>query len=107
VANEILARKKKMILAIDPSNDKSDARSLRSSMAKQVKQLLQQETVKEILIEGGATAAAIIKELRIETLEAQYEWQRGVVRMKTGQWYINFKPGSYPLTQQIKELFSH
>lgn len=107
VANEILARKKKMILAIDPSNDKSDAQTLRSSMAKQVRQLLQQETVKEILIEGGATAAAIIKELGIETLEAEYEWQRGVVRMRTCQWYINFKPGSYPLAQQIKELFSH
>lgn len=108
IANEILLKKQKMVLAIDPATgDKTDAQTLRSVMAKQVQQLLQQETVKEILIEGGATAAAILKELGIETLEAAYEWQRGAVRMKAGQWHINFKPGSYPLPEQVKELFSH
>ena len=108
VANELLTKKQKLLLAFDPEmNDKKDAGSLRVSMAKQVKQLLQQETVKEIMIEGGATAAAIIKELGIETLEADHEWQRGSVRMKAGQWYISFKPGSYALPAEIKELFSH
>ncbi|HEX2629491.1 MAG TPA: four-carbon acid sugar kinase family protein [Chitinophagaceae bacterium] len=108
VANELLAKKQKLILAFDPAmNITKDAVMLRSSMAKQVKQLLQQETVKEILIEGGATAAAIIKELNIEMLEADYEWQRGAVRMKAGQCYISFKPGSYELPTEIKELFSH
>lgn len=104
----VLGQHQQAILAIDPSvgNDVS-AETLRTAMANHVKEILQRETIKEILIEGGSTAAAIIRELGIEYLQTEAEWERGVVRMKAGNWHINFKPGSYQLPVEIKELFSH
>jgi D-threonate/D-erythronate kinase len=104
----VFAQHQKAILAIDPlvGTDVS-AETLRTTMASYVKEILQRETIKEILIEGGATAAAIIRELGIEYLQTEAEWERGVVRMKEGDCHINFKPGSYQLPVEIKELFSH
>ena len=74
-------------------------------MAKAVREILKQKTVKEIFIEGGSTAAAILQELNIKKLIPVNELQRGVVRMKVNDLFITVKPGSYELPEQIKELY--
>ena len=61
---------------------------------------------KEIFIEGGSTAAAILEELNIKNLAPINELERGVVRMIANDLFITVKPGSYELPQQIKELYS-
>jgi uncharacterized protein YgbK (DUF1537 family) len=78
---------------------------LRVTMAKAIKKILEQGNVKELFIEGGSTAAAILAELGINRLLLVNELQRGVVRMKAKDIYITVKPGSYSLPEQIKELY--
>jgi uncharacterized protein YgbK (DUF1537 family) len=104
----VLAKNNKAIIAIDPAiGDAIPPESLRSIMARRVKEILQRETIKELFIEGGATAAAILQQLGIDSLATECEWERGVVRMKANDWLINFKPGSYQLPAAIKEFISH
>ena len=64
------------------------------------------ELVKEIFIEGGSTAAAILEEIKIKQLSPVNELQRGVVRMKANDLLITVKPGSYELPEEIKRLFT-
>ena len=71
-----------------------------------LKKIVEENEVKEIFIEGGSTAAAILKELRIEKLYVVNELQRGVVRMKAGDLFITVKPGSYKMPEQIKDLYT-
>jgi len=100
---DIIKKNQKAVIAIDESTD--TALSLRTKMAKAVKEIVKREAIKEIFIEGGSTAAAILEELNIKTLEPTDELSRGVVRMKTGNLYITVKPGSYDLPEQIKRLY--
>ena len=101
---DIIKCKQKVAIAIDESAD--SARSLRTKMAKAVKEIVKREKVKEIFIEGGSTAAAILQELKITVLEPTDELSRGVVRMKADSLFITVKPGSYELPEQIKRLYS-
>jgi len=75
-------------------------------MAKAVKEIVVRENVKEIFIEGGSTAAAVLEELGITKLTPVNELIRGVVRMKAGDLFITVKPGSYQLPSEIIELYS-
>jgi D-threonate/D-erythronate kinase len=79
---------------------------LRTIMAKAVRQVIERETIAELFIEGGSTAAAIFEELKIKNLTPVNELQRGTLRMKAGPLHITVKPGSYELPLQIKDLFS-
>ena len=99
-----IRKEQKAIIAIDDSLVTS--LELRTIMAKAVKEIVQRESIKEIFIEGGSTAAAVLQELNIKKLEPVNELERGVVRMKAGDLFITVKPGSYGLPQQIKELYS-
>jgi uncharacterized protein YgbK (DUF1537 family) len=101
---DIIEKQQKVVIAIDESE--VSALELRTSMAKAVKEILKRKSIKEIFIEGGSTAAAILEELNIRKLSPVNELQRGVVRMKAGDLVITVKPGSYELPQQIKELYS-
>ncbi|MGC4102881.1 four-carbon acid sugar kinase family protein [Ferruginibacter sp.] len=103
-AGKQLGQQKKLLLAID--EPKADALALRTAMAAAVKQIVENEKVQEIFIEGGSTAAAILQELQITTLIPVNELQRGVVRMKAGGLFITVKPGSYPLSNEIIQLYS-
>lgn len=110
---EIIKKNGKAVLAIDESKDSSQ--SLRTRMAKAVKEIVEGEKIKEIFIEGGSTAGAILKELNIKTLEPTDEPGRGVVRLrslytsskqvKPSHLFITVKPGSYELPKQINELY--
>ena len=98
-----IRNKQKAVIAIDESAD--SALSLRTKMAKAINEIVKRETIKEIFIEGGSTAAAILEELNIKNLAPTDELSRGVVRMKAGRFFITVKPGSYELPEQIKRLY--
>lgn len=99
----LIRQQGKAVIAIDESNE--SALILRSAMAKAVKAIVVRENVKEIFIEGGSTATAVLDELNIKRLTPVNELSRGVVRMKAGDLFITVKPGSYQLPNEIKELY--
>jgi uncharacterized protein YgbK (DUF1537 family) len=101
---DIIKQKQKAVIAIDETN--ASALSLRTNMAKAVKEIAQRESIKEIFIEGGSTAAAILQELDIKKLSPVNELERGVVRMKAKDLFITVKPGSYELPGEILRLYS-
>jgi uncharacterized protein YgbK (DUF1537 family) len=103
-AGEIIKQKGKAIIAID--NASGSPLELRTAMAKAVKEIVERENIKEIFIEGGSTAAAVLQELSITQLSPVNELQRGVVRMKANDLFITVKPGSYPLPNEIIKLYS-
>jgi len=100
----IIKEQKKLVIAIEESNE--TALVLRTTMARAVKEMVTRENIKEIFIEGGSTAAAVLEELGIKMLIPVNELSRGVVRMRTGDLFITFKPGSYQLPEEILKLYS-
>jgi D-threonate/D-erythronate kinase len=106
-AIDIIQNKKQLILAFDDETNFTDTvTDLRNRMAVITKQLNVKGVVKELFIEGGSTAAAILEELSIKILEPVNELSRGVVRMNADDLFITVKPGSYELPKEIMELFS-
>ena len=104
---DVLEQKQNAIIAFKSEIIPSDklAADLRSIMAKAVKAVVAQNKIAELFIEGGSTATAILQELGINKLSPVNELARGVVRMKAGELYITAKPGSYELSNEIKQLF--
>ena len=100
----IIKEKGKAVIAIGGS--KQTALTLRTIMAKAVAAIVAKENIKEIFIEGGSTAAAVLEELNIKKLIPVNELSRGVVRMKAGDLFITVKPGSYQLPEEILKLYS-
>lgn len=87
-------------IAIHPSLKKHAISALlvRTIMAEAIAQLAVEIEIKEYLIEGGSTAAAVLKALGIDTLYPLQELAPGVIRMGTKenkQLQITLKPGSY------------
>ena len=104
----ILNKQKKAVIAIKDEDVDPwyvSAVHLRKTMAEVVKRTLNKTAVKEIFIEGGSTAASILRELGIERLSVIDELERGVVRMKAGDLFITVKPGSYKIPEQVRELY--
>lgn len=104
-ANNIIQQQNKLVIAIDESS--ATAADLRKTMAKAVIGIVARESIKEIFIEGGSTAAAVLEEMGIKKLIPVNELSRGVVRMKAGDLFITVKPGSYQLPEQIKKILNH
>ena len=104
---DLLRKQQKAVIAIDKKTvpPAASALSLRTVMAKAVKYCLENETVKELFIDGGSTGAAVLHELNIEHLVPVNVLQRGVVRMKAAELFITVKPGSYKWPQQIMNLY--
>lgn len=99
----ILKTENKLLLAIDDSV--REASVLRLDMAKVAREIINSSGIKEIFIEGGSTAAAVLQELQINKLQPENELSRGVVRMKAGELFITVKPGSYALPDEVKRLY--
>jgi len=100
----VLEKQQRLILAIDePTGTASETRNAMAAIAKQ---LIEESGVKEIFIEGGATAASLLSELVIGELVPVNELQRGVVRMQSNEYFITVKPGSYQLPPVIEEIYS-
>ena len=93
-------------MAFDDVDFSLSAAELRQWMATVVKKVIEAAGIKELFIEGGSTAAAILQELNIKMLEPVNELSRGVVRMKADDLFITVKPGSYQLPDEITKLFS-
>ena len=99
----MIKKNSKAVIAIKETA--ASALTLRTAMSKAVREILKRKTVKEIFIEGGSTAAAILHELDIKKLTPVNELQRGVVRMKVNDLFITVKPGSYKMPEQVRELY--
>jgi D-threonate/D-erythronate kinase len=71
---------------------------LKSRMAEVISRLLATCSVTELLLEGGATAFAILQKQGWKNLIPIEEWAPGIVRMQVKDCsglYLTFKPGSY------------
>ncbi len=96
----LLERNKKAIIAIDESmtaNSKVTAADLREKKAMVVAVVLQKTLIKELLIEGGSTAAAIINQLNFNRFFPVSEPGAGVIKMNVANsdLLLTLKPGSY------------
>ncbi|WP_207492351.1 four-carbon acid sugar kinase family protein [Aridibaculum aurantiacum] len=93
-----LLESQKAIVAIDEASTKlASAGELREKTAGVVQQVLEQVAVKELVVEGGSTAASIIGKQQFKKLIPVQELSPGVIRMKVeGQdLFMTIKPGSY------------
>ena len=64
--------------------------------------------VKDLLIEGGATAYAVVSELGFTAFQPTEELQQGVVRMKVmgvEGLHLTIKPGSYAWPREWLKVF--
>lgn len=68
---------------------------LRKTMAETAKKLIDTQNPAYLIIEGGATAFAILEATSWNTFSITQELAPGVVAMKHGQTTIIMKPGSY------------
>nr|WP_294794316.1 four-carbon acid sugar kinase family protein [uncultured Mucilaginibacter sp.] len=78
--------------------------NLREKTAILVEKVFKRIEVKELLIEGGATASAIIKQLNLTQFTPVQEFSTGVVRMKAilrDDLFLTLKPGSYSWPSQV------
>lgn len=81
----------------------AEADAIRTSMADTVSMLQGHRMPKELIIEGGATAQAVLDALKIDVLIPTTEHAPGVIRNKVPEkeLAITLKPGSYPWTEEL------
>ena len=94
------SKKHKLVLTISEKNisfpDSSSVLKQRMSMV--VRSLVEHCDIKELLIEGGATAYSILNILNCKTLIPVQELSPGVIRMENSLFptmHLTIKPGSY------------
>ncbi|MEI6949546.1 four-carbon acid sugar kinase family protein [Paraflavisolibacter sp. H34] len=87
------------LVAIDPdtaTGAEASAASLRQKMALAMQKVFAEAPISELLIEGGATASAILRQLGLTRFFPLQELAPGVIRMRTPSGVcITLKPGSY------------
>lgn len=98
---EMLEKEAKAIMAFDNTSlPKNIAASLlRKTKAQAVQMILEKMIIRELVIEGGATAAAILNGLNFHRFIPTQELLPGVIRMQVKEnpnCFITLKPGSYP-----------
>jgi len=100
----LLEKHNRAVIAIDPDGYSYSARHLRDSMAIAIYHLLKRTTPTEIIIEGGATAYAILNAIGWHTFVPEQELAPGLVRMRVAEapdLFVTVKPGSYPWPDAI------
>lgn len=99
-AQRLMAEHDSLLLRIPQqiSHDEGRALKLRHQMAETVLALLAEGRFEEVVIEGGATAFTILKQLHWGELAIADEIAPGVVRLHHAPsgTHLTFKPGSYP-----------
>jgi D-threonate/D-erythronate kinase len=107
-ANEtanLLQQHGKAVMAIPQENDAVyEAKHLRRQMALAVKAVFDQVAVRELVIEGGSSAAAILEELNINSIFPTQEISAGVIRNAAPAYtdlHITLKPGSYKWSNEV------
>ena len=95
----ILIKHGKAIIAIgENENGEANAEQLREKLSDAVNLVLQKNGVRELLIEGGSTAFAVLQKAGFSSFMPTEELRQGVVRMQVeGQphLHLTIKPGSY------------
>jgi uncharacterized protein YgbK (DUF1537 family) len=93
------------IVAIDPqSAENASAYELRERVAVAVAKVLQHTSVHELFIEGGSTAAAILRKSGITRFQPVEQLAPGVIRMQADAkqaLFFTVKPGSYDWPENI------
>ena len=96
------------VIAIDAAegfDQPMSASLLRTVMAGEVGRIMREVAIGELIIEGGATAYAILQQLGLRTFYPEEELAPGVIRMSAPSapgLYITVKPGSYQWPERIK-----
>lgn len=91
----------KAIISIDPittEGAKTNAVTLREKTAQLVKKVCQKIAIQELLLEGGATASAVLNQLALHRFYPIQEIAPGVVHMSVEEHQnlsLTLKPGSY------------
>lgn len=105
LAQEIVHKIEKqgsVLLAVAPTVT-ADAQQVRESMAQVMASVQHTDTVQELIIEGGATARAVLEALHMDTLLPIWEYGQGVIRSSVPETdcTVTLKPGSYPWTEKL------
>lgn len=102
-----IEQKDKVIIAVDSLEcnevEKLPCR-IKEVFATVVKKVLEKVSLDELLIEGGATAYAIIEHLEYKKFYPEQELAQGVIRMKIEQvkkMHLTLKPGSYQWNESV------
>ena len=96
----MLAGSGRAAIAVHPAvkEDSTDALTIRTIMAEAAAYIAGRIQINEWLIEGGSTAAAVIRKLDIDTLYPEVSLGPGITRMRArgkDGLYVTLKPGSY------------
>jgi uncharacterized protein YgbK (DUF1537 family) len=98
-------RKQKILLSVDPFAQPAAAPDeVKTLLSKFALALVHRCHIREVWIEGGATAYACMQAGGWATLTPVHEYARGVVRMRVSgevDFYITIKPGSYPWPKNL------
>ncbi|MFA9390204.1 MAG: four-carbon acid sugar kinase family protein [Prolixibacteraceae bacterium] len=102
-ANEItanLVEGQRVMVTIDHSNEMEMAQtaSIKENIGLLISNVIKKVNINDLLIEGGATTSAILKQMNITKLYPFREFDHGVIQMKVDAYpelCITTKPGSY------------
>jgi uncharacterized protein YgbK (DUF1537 family) len=100
----LLQIQNRALIAIDPAWYRYSTHELRASMATAVHHILRRTQPAELIIEGGATAYAILDAIGWHTFIPEQELAPGLVRMRVAEapdLFVTVKPGSYPWPDAI------
>jgi uncharacterized protein YgbK (DUF1537 family) len=78
-------------------------------IANMVRTVLRKISVKNLLVEGGATVSCIIKTMGWNKFQPLYEYSKAVIRLKIEEepgCTLIVKPGSYPWPEEIFKLIN-
>lgn len=97
---QVYNENKKLVLRISDQiiEFEGSSKILKNRMSNVVKQLLENTSINELFIEGGATAYDLLQKLNWKSFTPTAELTPGVVRMQyalDNTKYITLKPGSY------------
>jgi uncharacterized protein YgbK (DUF1537 family) len=84
-----------------------DAKRIRETMATLAQAILARGKVTHLVIEGGATAAAVSDQMGWKTLEVVADWGGGIVSLcppNDPSLWVTLKPGSYPWPVIFRKL---
>jgi uncharacterized protein YgbK (DUF1537 family) len=84
--------------------DRALAKRISRHVARTVRRIILETPVGELMLEGGATASAVLRELGVERCYPRQEVSHGVIRMELPDrpgLHITLKPGSYPWPSSI------
>lgn len=104
---QLMSQHDKVIIAFGELTEFSPSPSqLAQWMAAVVKEVLSLTSIDSLLIEGGATAAAIMKKLALSRFIPTKVYAPGIIQMKCLEksFYLTIKPGSYAWSKDVWEF---